>query len=314
MDTTLKTLLSVLVLVMNVALAQPNPTLVPEGFSSEVATLEEVDLHYVTGGEGPPVMLVHGFASTWYEWREVMPGLAGAGYQVIAPDLRGLGDSSVPESGYDSVTVANDLFALARELGLTTFNLVGHDIGVHVAFALATEHPEAVDKLALLEAPILDESIYTFPALTPAGPGAWQFGFFNLPELPETLIEGQEEEFLEFFVRNIALNQDAFTDADFAEYARTYAQPGKLSAAFNYFRTFSEDIERNAGLDQAALPMPVLILLGESNSGLLETFVQQASSYGSDVQGGVIEGSGHWLPEEAPEAFVGQLLEFLGAE
>lgn len=307
-----KTLVLVLALAASVALAQPDPSLLPRGFSSETAALEEVNLHYVIGGEGPPVMLVHGFGSTWYEWRKVMPGLVEAGYQVIAPDLRGLGDSSVPKSGYDKVTAAEDLVELTRGLGLETFHLVGHDIGLQIAFALATEHPETVDRLVLLEAPIPDESIYTFPSLGPQGPAAWQFGFLNLPDLPETLVEGQEREFLEFFVRNIAVNQDAFTDADFEEYARTYRMPGKLSAAFNYFRAFHEDIERNAALDQGTLSMPVLALGAESSLG--DFVPQQVEGYAENVQGGVIEGSGHWIPEEAPEAFLEQLLTFLGGE
>lgn len=305
-------LLALLTLALPLAFAQPDPALIPEGFSSAFAELGEVDLHYVSGGEGPPVMLVHGFASTWYEWRKVMPGLVEAGYQVIVPDLRGLGDSSVPTAGYDKLTAANDLYELAQSLGLETFYLVGHDIGLQIAFALATEHPEVVGKLVLLEAPIPDETIYTFPALTPAGPGAWHFGFFNLPDLPESLVAGQEREFHEYFVRNIAVNQNAFTDADFEEYARTYAQPDKLSAAFNYFRAFSEDVERNSALDETALSMPVLALGAEFSLG--EFVAQQVSTYGTDVQGGVIEGSGHWIPEEAPEAFLDTLLTFLGGK
>ena len=312
MNATLRTFFLVLALGVSVALAQPDPSLLPEGFSSEFAQVEDVNLHYVIGGEGPPIMLVHGFASTWYEWRKIMPGLAEAGYQVIAPDLRGLGDSSVPEGGYDKVSAADDLYALAQSLGLESFYLVGHDIGLMVSFALATEYPDAVDKLVLLEAPIPDESIYTFPSLGPQGPVAWQFGFFNLANLPETLIEGKEREFFEFFIRNIAVNQDAFTDEDFAEYTRTYAQPGKLSAAFNYFRAFHTDIERNATLDQNALSMPVLALGAESSLG--DFVSQQVGSYAADVQGSVIEGSGHWLPEEAPEVFLERLLEFLGSE
>lgn len=304
----IRTLFFTLVLATSVALAQPDPSLVPEGFSSEFAELENVNLHYVIGGEGPPVMLVHGFGSTWYEWRKIMPGLAEAGYQVIAPDLRGLGDSSVPESGYDKVTAADDLYKLAQDLRLETFHLVGHDIGLQIAFALATEHPEVVDKLVLLEAGIPDQNLYAAPTLSPA----WHIGFFSQPELPETLIAGQEMMFLEFFIRNIAANQDAFTEADFAEYARTYAQPGKLTAAFNYFRAFPQDIERNTSLERPALTMPVLALGGQFAQG--ESVARQIEAYAADVQGGIIEGSGHWIPEEAPEVFVARLLEFLGGD
>ncbi len=293
------------------ALAQPDATLLPEGFSSEFAEVDGVRLHYVVGGEGDPLVLVHGWGSTWYMWRKIMPQLAER-YTVIAPDLPGLGDSDVPEAGYDKATTAERIRDLVQGLGYNEVNLVGHDVGLMVAYAYAAAHPDEVRSLALVEAPIPDPSIYTFPALTESGFGAWNFGFFSFPEMPETIIAGQEQYFLEQFVRGLTVNQAAFTDADFAEYARTYAQPGKLRASFDYFRAFPEDVAQNAVYARTPLPMPVLALGAE---GSLGGFVlEQVQGYASDVRGGVIPGSGHWVPEERPQAFAERLLTFLADE
>lgn len=293
------------------ALAQPDATLLPEGYRSEFVELDGVRLHYVTGGEGEPLVLLHGWGSTWYMWRKVMPALAER-YTVIAPDLPGLGDSSVPAAGFDKATTAGRIRGLVRELDHAEINLVGHDIGLMVAYAYAAAHPGEVRRLVLVEAPIPDPSIYTFPAITESGFGAWNFGFFSFPEMPETLIAGQEGYFLEQFIRGLTLNQEAFTDADFAEYARTYAQPGKLKASFDYFRAFPEDVAQNAAYARTPLPMPVLALGAE---GSLGGFVlQQVEGYAENVQGGVLAGSGHWVPEERPEVFLERLLPFLAGE
>ncbi len=302
-----------LVLLAATAFAQPDPSLLPEGFSSEVAELDAGELHYVIGGEGEPLVLLHGWGSTWYMWRKVMPALAER-YTVIAPDLPGLGDSEVPEGGFDKATTAERIRALVQDLGYGDgeINLVGHDIGLMVAYAYAAAYPEEVRRLALVEAPIPDASIYTFPAITETGFGAWNFGFFSFPEMPETIIAGQEQYFLEQFVRALTVNQEGFTDADFAEYARTYAQPGKLKASFDYFRAFPEDVAQNEVYAQTPLTMLVLALGAE---GSLGGFVpQQVKAYAENVQGGMIEGSGHWVPEEVPEVFTERLLEFLGGE
>lgn len=293
------------------ALAQPDASLLPEGFNSEFAEVDDIRLHYVVGGEGEPLVLLHGWGSTWYMWRKVMPQLAEH-YTVIAPDLPGLGDSEVPEAGFDKATTAARIRELIQGLGHDEVNLVGHDVGLMVAYAYAAAHPNEVRRLVLVEAPIPDASIYTFPAVTESGFGAWNFGFFSYPEMPETIIAGQERYFLEQFVRGLTVNQEAFTDVDFAEYARTYAQPGKLKASFDYFRAFPDDVAQNANYAQSSLSMPVLALGAE---GSLGGFVlQQVEGYADDVQGGVLAGSGHWIPEEQPEAFLQRLLTFLGAE
>ena len=306
-----QSLLTLLVLAAPSAFAQPDPSLLPEGFGSEFAELESGKLHYVIGGKGEPLVLLHGWGSTWYMWRKVMPALAER-YTVIALDLPGLGDSEVPEGGFDKATTAARIRSVVQSLGFNEINLVGHDVGLMVAYAYAAAHPDEVRKLALIEAPIPDPSIYTFPAITESGFGAWNFGFFSFPEMPETIIEGQEQYFLEQFVRALIVNQAGFTDADFTEYARTYAQPGKLKASFDYFRAFPEDVAQNEVYAQTPLPMPVLALGAE---GSLGGFVpQQVETYASDVQGGVLEDSGHWVPEEIPAVFSARLLAFLGGK
>lgn len=306
-----RSLLTLLALAAPSALAQPDPSLLPEGFESRFAQADDVNLHYVIGGEGEPLVLLHGWGSTWYMWRKVMPTLAET-YTVIALDLPGLGDSEVPEGGFDKATTATRVRSVVQSLGFNDINLVGHDVGLMVAYAYAAAHPGEVLKLALVEAPIPDPSIYTFPAVTESGFGAWNFGFFSFPEMPETIIKGRELYFLEQFVRALTVNQAGFSDTDFAEYARTYAQPGKLKASFEYFRAFPEDVAQNESYARTPLPMPVLALGAE---GSLGGFVlQQVESYASDVRGGVIEGSGHWVPEEVPTLFSERLLAFLGGE
>lgn len=293
------------------ASAQPSPSVVPAGYTSDFATVDGLRLHYVRGGQGEPLVLLHGFGSTWYEWRKVMPDLAER-YTVIAPDLPGLGDSEVPAGGFDKRTTAGYIHGLLQQLNIDQIYLVGHDIGLMVAFAYAAEYPEAVRRLVLLEAPIPDPSIYNFPALTPQGPGAWNFGFFSLRDLPERLIEGQEGYFVETFSRSIAFNQEAFTDADFAEYERTYAQPGKLKASFDYFRAFPEDVAQNEIYAVTPLPMPVLALGAEYSLG--SYVLEQVQGYASDVRGGVVPDSGHWVPEEQPAYLVQQLLTFFAED
>lgn len=284
-------------------------TPLPPGFTSHTTTVGDVRLHYVRGGQGEPLVLIHGFPQTWYEWRKVMPELAQR-YTVIAPDLRGSGDLSAPNSGYDKATLASDMHALVRSLGFAKANVVGHDIGAMVAHAYASQYPNDVGKLVLLEAPIPDTSLFSFPALTPQGPGAWQFGFFTVPRLPEELVRGKEAYFVRAFITSSAANKAAFTDTDLAEYARQYAKPGHARASFEYFRALPTDAQRTGTYAKTKLPMPVLAL---GASGSLGNFVfEQAKGYGVNVQGGVFVNSGHWLPEERPEELTKRLLDFLG--
>src|SRR5256714_1009368 len=167
---------------------------IPGGFTEKTARVNGVTLNYATGGTGPAVVLLHGYPQTWYMWRKVMPALAGQ-YTVIAPDLRGSGGSDAPATGYDKASLAADIHQLLLALGHAgEVSVVGHDIGGTVAYAYAAAHRDSVRRLAVIEAPQIDESLYQFPSVTPAGPGFWNFGFFMLGNgLPESMVSGRED-------------------------------------------------------------------------------------------------------------------------
>jgi pimeloyl-ACP methyl ester carboxylesterase len=179
---------------------------VPIGFTSQFATVGGLRLHYVRGGSGPVVVLLHGYPQHWYEWREIAPPLAEQ-FTVIAVDLRGAGESQAPASGYDKATMAADVHGLLDQLGLAEdVRVVGHDIGTMVAYAYAAHHREAVSRLVLSEAPIpMAEFMDRAPALTEQGPGIWNFGFFSLSNgLPESVISGRESIWLRDFMDSIS--------------------------------------------------------------------------------------------------------------
>jgi pimeloyl-ACP methyl ester carboxylesterase len=177
------------------------------------------------------VVLLHGWPSTWYEWRHVMPLLA-ARFRVIAPDLRGLGDSSRPAAGYDKKTVAADLWQLlSGTLGLSRWHLVGHDWGGPVAFALAAAHPEAIRTLTIVDV--------TLPGIGPdisQGGKRWHHAFHMTPDLPEALVQGRERAYLSWFYESFSWQRGVFGAADIDEYLRTYTQPGALRAGFAFYR------------------------------------------------------------------------------
>jgi pimeloyl-ACP methyl ester carboxylesterase len=177
-------------------------------FSHHMASVNGIQMHYVIGGQGNPIVLLHGFPQTWYEWRHVMPSLA-KNYTVIVPDLRGLGDSSKPPTGYDGFTTAEDLNQLISQLGFKKILLVAHDIGAQTAFSYTAQHPSNVTKLVLMD--------YIFPGFLPpqfGQNGPWWFTFHQVPNLPEFLVEGKEREYISSFVKMLAYNPSAITKAD----------------------------------------------------------------------------------------------------
>jgi pimeloyl-ACP methyl ester carboxylesterase len=278
-------------------------------FTHHTAAANNVRLHYVTGGPGDPVVLLHGYAETWYMWRHIMPELA-KGYTVIVPDLRGAGDSDKPYTGYDKVTMAEDIYQLVRLLGHERIFLVGHDIGLMVAYAYAAAHPADVRRLALLDAPIPGTTI--FEEFVRSGK-AWHFAFHNVPNLPESLTAGRERTYLtEGFYRALSYNPAAFTEADIDEYVRSYSLPGGMRAGFAYFRAFSKDIPDNKKYFMQKLPMPILALGGAQSLG--PVMVNTVKEVASDVRGGSIERCGHWVADEQPKYVTDQLLAFFGEE
>ncbi|BBK41743.1 epoxide hydrolase [Allostella vacuolata] len=272
------------------------------------AHLSQVTMHYVTAGEGPPVVLLHGWPSTWYEWRHVIDRLAGE-YRVIAPDLRGLGDSSRPADGYDKATVAADVHELVAQLGLGRFHLVGHDWGGPTAFALAAAHPGEVRTLSIVDV--------TVPGIGPdisQGGQRWHHLFHRTPDLPEALVTGRERIYLSWFYDAFSWRKGAVSDADIDEYVRTYAKPGALRAGFAFYRNIPRDAADNARLLASGfrLPMPVLAL-GGARTEARARGLEPAESLGHIallVEGGVIADSGHFVPEEQPDALCDRLVDF----
>jgi pimeloyl-ACP methyl ester carboxylesterase len=272
------------------------------------ADLVDVRLHYVTAGTGFPVVLLHGWPQSWYEWRKVIPGLAER-YQVIAPDLRGLGESSRPLDGYDKKTVGNDIWRLLHDvLGTSAFHLVGHDWGGPTAYAIAAAHPEAVRKLVILDVTIPGDGS---PNISQGG-RRWHHAFHQTPDLPEALVTGREDIYLGWFYRTYAARPDAIPEADISEYLRVYRQPGALRAGFSYYRAIPQDIVDNAVLAaHFKLPMPVLALGGDRSWGRGMEVVESLRRVAVDVQGGVVENCGHFMPEEQPADLLRRLIAFL---
>jgi pimeloyl-ACP methyl ester carboxylesterase len=274
------------------------------GFAHHTTLVNGFRMHYLVGGQGEPHVLLHGAFETWWVWHAVMPALAER-YTVIVPDLRGAGDSGRPVGGYDKRTMADDVSQLVDQLGFDRIDLVGHDIGLMVAYAFAAAQPERVRRLALLDAPI--------PGVGPweaVASSLWHFSFVAVPDLPEALVAGQERLFLSWFYRNSAYNPSAITPADVDEYVRTYAAEGGMRTVFNYFRAFPQDIEDNRALARTPLPMPTLALGGVAGVG--EATLASAQAVATDVRGGTIEECGHWIPLERPAELTARLLAFFG--
>ncbi|MBY6028123.1 alpha/beta hydrolase [Halomonas sp. DP8Y7-1] len=270
------------------------------------AVVNGVRLHYVIAGTGDPLVLLHGWPQSWYEWRELIPILADR-YTVIAPDLRGFGDSEKPAGGYDKRTVAEDIRQLVDYLGFQTIDLVGHDIGMMVAYEYAAAHPESVRRLVVAEAGLPGLGLEVLQD-TAKFPEYWHFGFFAAPGVPEALIVGREHSFLSYFVRQMAYDPYAITNDDLDEYARRMAAPGALRSGFEHYRAFPLDACNNQENARKKLPMPVLAIGGDHS--MAEQVAQLMQPLADNVQACVIEGCGHWVPEEQPQRLADSLIQF----
>ena len=274
-------------------------------FTHHTATVNGIQLHYVMAGQGDLIVLLHGYPQTHYAWRKVMPELAKH-YTAIAPDLRGLGDSERPATGYDKRTISEDVYQLVRSLGFQKIFLIGHDYGGSTAYVLASEH-DIVERLVVIEcAPAGLGETSAIPL--EIGGGQWHRVFHLVPDLPEALVAGREKLYLGWFYQHYSRNPDAISDADVDEYIRTYSMPGAMRAGFEYYRTYFEDTERGREYAKTKLQMPVLAIGADSVFG---TLVEQCMKSGAmDVQGVVIDNCGHFVPEEQPEALAQHILTF----
>lgn len=281
-----------------------------------VAQVNGVRIHYAKAGQGEPVVLLHGFAQTGRMWvRGVFPALADR-YTLIAPDLRGSGDSDKPPAGYDKKTLAEDIYQLTQQLGYEKIFLVGHDFGASAAYALAAGHQDLVRRLVFLET-ILGGFGYEQALQHPfvedgLGRGIWHIGFLDSPfGIPEAFVAGRERLLLGWFHRNFAYNPYAVTEEDLDEYTRCMQTPGGLNS-LKYYSTHYEDAEDNRELAKTPLRMPVLAYGGAAflGNGPKEWMEKLATN----VRGGVIPECGHWIAEEKPEFLIRELIQFFGEE
>jgi pimeloyl-ACP methyl ester carboxylesterase len=273
-----------------------------------VAVVNGFRMHYVIAGSGYPLVLLHGWPQSSYEWRKIIPALADR-FTVIAPDLRGLGDSDRPITGYDKRTLASDVYALARSLGFSKIGLTGHDWGGVVAYYLAYDHPELVERLMILDSiPGLGRSGDKIDRET--AKRLWHVFFHaGIPDLAEKLISANLEAYLRYFYNSTTYNYSpaVFTNDDIAEYVRVYSAPGAVRAGLQYYRTaLQEDLE-NLGGCARKLRLPIAAWGGE---GFLGNIVPSWQSVAQNVQGGAVEQCGHFIPEEKPEFTIRQALEF----
>jgi pimeloyl-ACP methyl ester carboxylesterase/uncharacterized RmlC-like cupin family protein len=268
------------------------------------ADVNGIRLHYLAAGEGDPVILLHGYAQTSHMWRPLIVQLAKT-HTVIAPDLRGFGQSSMPDRGYDKKTMAQDIHALATSLGHRRVRIVGHDIGLMVAYAYAAQYPTEVDRVVLMDAFLPGvgdwQNVWLLRDL-------WHFHFYG--ETPLKLVAGRERTYFEHFWNDFAADpKHSVPEADRQIYAAAYARPGGMRAGFEVFRAFPQDATDFAQFAQTRLTMPMLVLTGEKASG--EFLIQQGRLVAENVEGVVIKNSGHWLMDEVPDQVIPQLVSFL---
>jgi pimeloyl-ACP methyl ester carboxylesterase len=281
----------------------------PTGFKEATQPVGNgVSLHYVRGGSGDPVVLIHGFTDTSRMWRPILTEL-GAKYTVITPDLPGLGGSSFMPSGqYDMKSVARNIHELVKRLGYTRIRLVGHDIGMMAAYAYAAQYPQEVQKLILMDAPL--PGIGETWDKSYSNAARWHFHFVFSP-IALKLVEGRERIFLDHFWITFSgdPNAVAVPEADRQEYAREYAKKGAMAAGLGYFKAFPIDAEDNNVFQKAGkLPMPVLVLEGERAMG--GALTEQAHAVAVNVQSVVFKGAGHWLMEERPTEIHAAIITF----
>ena len=280
---------------------------VPAGFTEHDAEVNGVKLHYFIGGKGSPVVLLHGYAETSHMWLPIMPLLA-ENHTVIVPDLRGAGGSSKPESGYDKKNMAVDIHDLVTSLGFKRASIVGHDIGLMVAYAYAAQFPQETERLVLMDAflPGIDDwkNVWLMRDL-------WHFHFYG--DVPLALVKGRERTYFEHFWNDFAADpKHSVSEADRRIYAKDYAQPGGMRAGFEYFKNFERDAKDFAEMSKTPLPMPVFVLTGEKASG--NFLIEQTKLVATNVKGQVVAGSGHWLIDEAPQTTIPALSTFLNAQ
>lgn len=288
-------------MVLLAAIIADTPAVAAESRTAEV---NGVRLHYLEAGSGEPVILLHGYAQNSHMWLPLIAELAKT-HHVIAPDLRGFGESEKSLGGYDKKTMAQDIHALAAALHLGKVAVAGHDIGLMVAYAYAAQHPDQVRRIALMDAFLPGVGDWTKVWLLR---DLWHFHFYG--KTPLALVDGRERIYFEHFWNDFAADPaKSVSEEDRQFYAAAYAQPGAMQAGFEVFRNFEQDAADFAGFARTKLTMPMLVLSGEKAGG--QFLIDQGRMVADDVEGVMVNGSGHWLIDEAPDQVIPKLVEFL---
>ena len=275
-----------------------------EAIASRTAQIDGANIHYLTAGHGAPLILLHGYAETSLMWKPIIPALAER-FTVIAPDLPGIGDSDIPSSGLDMKSAAVRIHDLAKSLGVQKAEVVGHDIGLMVAYAYAAQFPAEVSKLVLMDAFLPGvpgwEAVYNNPHI-------WHFRF-NGPT-PEALVQGRERTYFDYFWNDFAADKNrSIPEAARQAYAAAYARPGRMHAGWAYFVSFLQAAKDFEQLSQTKLPMPVLSIGGDKANGV--ALGQQVKLVATDATVIVLKNTGHWLMEENPKETTEALEKFL---
>ncbi len=274
--------------------------------SAHKTVVDGLTLQYLEAGHGPAIVLLHGYAEDSRMWRPLIPQLA-ASFTVVAPDLPGIGGSDIPVDGLDMTHAAIRVHALVRSLGIAKAIVVGHDIGLMVAYAYAAQFPAEVEKLVLMDAFLPGvpgwEAIYNNPA-------SWHFRF-NGPT-PEALVSGRERTYFEHFWNDFAADKTrSIPDSARQAYTEAYARPGRMRAGWAYFVSFQQAAKDFAQFAQTKLTMPVLSIGGDRANG--DALGAQVKLVATNVTSITLPNTGHWLMEERREETTATLLRFLGA-
>ncbi|GLV58321.1 hydrolase [Dictyobacter sp. S3.2.2.5] len=273
-----------------------------------------IRMHYVTQGEGPLIVLLHGFPEFWYSWRLQVPFLADLGYSVVAPDLRGYNDSDKPTSGYDIPTLLLDIVGLIKGLGYEKAIIIGHDWGGVLAWSFAIAYPEMTEKLVVLNAPhpgAMQRELRTLKQLRKS----WYIFAFQLPWLPEYIMGRNHAELIGRMFQQTAVKKEAFPPEVIAHYREAMSKPRALTSSINYYRSLARRPQnlvdrRIAGV----INMPTLLIWGEQDVALDITLTEALDQWVTNLQVKRIRDSGHWVQQEQPELVNRFLREFLQSQ
>lgn len=279
------------------------------GFSSHITSVRDIKLHYVTGGKGEPLVLIAGWPQTWWSFHKIMPTLSKK-YKVIAVDIRGMGSSDKPLSGYSKKNIALDILELINHLGLDKVNIAGHDIGANVAISFAGHHPAHTKKLIILDTPHPDENMYKLPMLPFGAPvHPWWVAFNQIDTLPEELLYGRFNIVQEWIFNKLLVNKSAITDFDREIYANAYNNKDAIRASNGWYKAFQEDIADIKTMKSIKIPT-----LGIASPAGYQLLKLSLPAYITNFDLKMIENSGHFIQEEKPEKTVRAIIDFLEAK